>query len=112
MEEDPLITQRLRDNARTALCVRVTDEYCKCSKDNVNTTHVIAFPNRNFKKSKIFQGLLLWMYCRSERDAMVSCMEKWFFDEGFRKAVTEEYLNERSHFRQTGSRINGAGKYF
>ncbi len=50
----------------------------------------------------LVQGLMMWYHCRSERDEMLSCMEKWFYNEQFRKAVIEEYLNERSHFRQTG----------
>jgi hypothetical protein len=39
------------------------------------------------------------MDCKPERDAMVQCIEKWIFDPEFREAVSEEYLDERSHFR-------------
>ncbi len=35
MEEDPLITQRLRDNARTSLCKPHTDRFSKCAKERV-----------------------------------------------------------------------------
>ena len=36
------------------------------------------------------------------RDELVACIEKWFGDENYKEKVTEEYLNERSHFRETG----------
>ena len=32
----------------------------------------------------------------------VACQKSWMDDPVFVAAVTEEYLNERSHFRQTG----------
>ncbi len=35
MELDPLITQRLRDNARTSLCQEHVQAFAKCSKDSV-----------------------------------------------------------------------------
>jgi len=41
--------------------------------------------------------------CRMERDELVSCMEKCFYDEELKNACIEEYLNERSHYRQTGT---------
>ncbi len=50
----------------------------------------------------LIQGLMMWWHCRQEKDEMVACMEKWFYDKTFKEAVIEEYLNERSHFRQTG----------
>lgn len=32
----------------------------------------------------------------------MKCVEGWFYDPDFKAAIIEEYLNERSHFRQTG----------
>ncbi len=42
------------------------------------------------------------MRCRKHRDALVSCMQRWFEDPDFKERVIEEYLNERSHYRETG----------
>ena len=46
-----------------------------------------------------FQGYRLSMECKHERDVMAECIEKWLYNPEFREAVSEEYLNERSHFR-------------
>lgn len=43
--------------------------------------------------------------CRDEKDELTHCVEKWFYDDEFKEAVIEEYLNERSHFRQTGQLV-------
>merc|ERR1711934_625069 len=40
--------------------------------------------------------------CRDVKDCMVSCQKAWMEDHDFVAAVTEEYLNERSHYRTTG----------
>ena len=40
--------------------------------------------------------------CREERNELCECIQKWVENEEFRNTVIEEYLNERSHFRQTG----------
>ena len=42
--------------------------------------------------------------CRGELDELTGCLEKWFYDTKFKEMVTLEYLNERSHFRETGVR--------
>ena len=34
---------------------------------------------------------------------MVDCYKGWIDNEEFREAVIEEYLNERSHYRQNGN---------
>ena len=40
--------------------------------------------------------------CGKERDELTHCVEEWFYNAEFKEAVIEEYLNERSHYRQTG----------
>ena len=40
--------------------------------------------------------------CTEERNELCECIKSWVDKEDFRNAVIEEYLNERSHFRQTG----------
>lgn len=42
------------------------------------------------------------MYCRPETNKLLECMEAAMNDEDFKKKVTLEYLNERSHYRATG----------
>jgi hypothetical protein len=71
----------MRDISRTQLCTDEVDEFSKCSRD---------------------LGLAYVFKCRSERDCLVSCIQKWFLDPEFKEMVTLEFLNERSHFRQTG----------
>jgi len=80
MEEDPMITQRMRDISRT-LCTEYGDKLNECG---------------------IKHGLMVWYHCQAERDEVVNCMERWQLEPDFKEKVTEEYLNERSHFRQTG----------
>lgn len=33
---------------------------------------------------------------------MVKCIAKWQENSQFKEAIIQEYLNERSHYRQTG----------
>jgi len=81
MEEDPMIPQRMRDITRTQLCTKEYEDFCKCSKEN---------------------GFSMVLMCRESRDTMLQCQQNWFYDKDFEEAVKEEYLNERSHYRQTG----------
>ena len=105
MEADPLIPQRMRDIARTQLCTEYVREFEKCSKDTV-----CAFNSVNYHKCTmsihviLLQGLRMWYSCRGEKEKMVDCLKVWFYDDEFKEAVIEEYLNERSHYRQTGKK--------
>ncbi len=40
--------------------------------------------------------------CTKERDDLIGCLKKWYDDPDYKERVALEYLNERSHFRQTG----------
>ena len=81
MEEDPMIPQRMRDITRTQLCVDMVKEFSECSRR---------------------EGFRMAWKCREEKDCMVQCQKDWFDNPQFVSAVTEEYLNERSHYRETG----------
>lgn len=48
------------------------------------------------------EGLLYAFKCRKEKDIMFKCSERWFYDEGLRSQMTEEYLKRRSYYRRTG----------
>ena len=50
----------------------------------------------------MLQGVRDVLKCRPQRDALLACSHKWMENESFRERVTLEYLNERSHYRQTG----------
>ena len=50
----------------------------------------------------VLQGVRDILKCRPQRDALLACSHKWMENESFRERVTLEYLNERSHYRQTG----------
>ena len=71
----------MRDIARTALCKETVKQFEECSKK---------------------EGLSMVLSCQEAKNGMVKCIEKWFYDEDFKEKVIEEYLNERSHYRQTG----------
>jgi len=92
-EEDPLIPQRKMDIARTVLCREVAKEYDDCV----------------FREG----GIMMWFRCLETRDATSDCLKNNFWDPEFEAAVTEEYLNERSHYRTTGIRQRRymAGKF-
>merc|ERR1711974_458886 len=81
MENDPMLPARMRDTARSELCQESVREFSECTQK---------------------AGFSLVYACRKERDALVGCIDGWMQKPEFRDRVAEEYLNERSHFRETG----------
>ena len=71
---------RMRDIARE-LCPEAVKTFSDCTQ-----TH----------------GFHMVYKCTEERDKLCECIKGWTESPTFREAVTEEYLNERSHYRQTG----------
>ena len=71
----------MRDITRTQLCTEEVRAFSECSRR---------------------EGLFMAINCREEKDWMVACQQRWMEKPEFVAAVTEEYLNERSHYRQTG----------
>ncbi|XP_040577065.1 COX assembly mitochondrial protein homolog [Lepeophtheirus salmonis] len=82
MEEDPLIPQRMREIVRTIHCLDESNKFDECGKEHGGFKGIIA--------------------CQEPCNQMKECIAKYFHDTEFRNMVTEEYLNERSHYRQTG----------
>lgn len=76
-----MITQRMRDVARAELCGDFVQKFSACTQQS---------------------GFKMVYSCTAERDELVKCIEDWFVRPGFKEMVSEEYLNERSHFRETG----------
>jgi len=81
METDPMLPARMRDTARSELCTESVRSFSECTQK---------------------AGFSLVYACRKERDALVGCIDGWMQKPEFRDRVAEEYLNERSHFRETG----------
>jgi len=81
MENDPMLPARMRDTARSELCQESVREFSACTQK---------------------AGFALVYACTKERDALVKCIEGWLENPKFKERVAEEYLNERSHFRETG----------
>ena len=82
MEEDPLIPQRMMDIAKTVLCKDLCREFDKCVDQ---------------------QGaVMMFLNCQQQKESMMGCLKDKFGDPELHSAVTEEYLNERSHYRTTG----------
>ena len=76
-----MLPQRMRDTARTDLCQDYVKGFTECTQKH---------------------GFSMITSCLKERDALVACIEKWVETPEFKERMAEEYLNERSHFRETG----------
>ena len=105
MEEDPMIPQRMRDIARMQLCTEVVESLNKCGKDHV--MYILNYSEMQcvdcwLEFISYFQGFKYFMMCRKEKDDLLECIKNWMDNNSFRERVTIEYLNERSHFRETG----------
>merc|ERR1719468_1138878 len=70
----------MRDIARSEMCKPVANQFEKCAYE---------------------AGGWSITECRGPLKDLTDCLEKWFYDPQFKERVTLEYLNERSHFRQT-----------
>ncbi|XP_064482400.1 COX assembly mitochondrial protein homolog [Ornithodoros turicata] len=81
VEKEILIPQRMRDRARDEKCTQLVEKFGVCCKK---------------------QGLLLPFLCQKENKALKACLVEWYNKPEFRKECTEQYLAERSHFRETG----------
>ncbi|XP_041982578.1 COX assembly mitochondrial protein homolog [Aricia agestis] len=81
VEEEVLIPKLIRDKAKTEKCVEEVANFNKCCKES---------------------SVFMVVTCRKENSAMKSCLADWYNNEDFRKECTQEYLNQRSHYRSTG----------
>lgn len=81
VEKEILVPQKMRDKARAEKCADLVEIFGECSKR---------------------EGLMMPFKCRRENDALKACLKKWYEDPGFQHLCREEYLQERSHFRETG----------
>ena len=84
LEKDPLIPQRMMDISKTVHCRKEELEFDECVRRE--------------------GGIMMFFNCTDLKDASNACLAKNFRDPEFHAAVTEEYLNERSHYRTTGIR--------
>ena len=71
---------RMRDVGRE-LCPEYVKEFIECTQK---------------------EGFKMVYTCRHERDGLCTCIKNWVDDPDFKEMIKLEYLNERSHFRQTG----------
>ncbi|KAH8024628.1 hypothetical protein HPB51_000068 [Rhipicephalus microplus] len=81
VEVEVLIPQKMRDKARDEKCADLVEKFGECSKR---------------------EGLMLPFKCRQENNALKACLKKWYEDPEFQHMCREEYLRERSKFRETG----------
>lgn len=82
MEEDPLIPQRMRDISQNNFCKAEWQKFDECTKG---------------------KGPFAAAYgCKPENHTYIKCLEGWFEDRDFKEKVIIEFLNERSHYRETG----------
>ncbi|OQR77133.1 hypothetical protein BIW11_07307 [Tropilaelaps mercedesae] len=83
VEKEILIPQIMRDRTREEKCVEQVEAFGMCAKR---------------------EGFSVVFKCRKENATMVSCMEKWYNDAEFNKECTEQYLAQRTYYRETGIR--------
>lgn len=80
-----MIPKKMRDVARNEMCIPEVGLFNECCKKN---------------------GILSVWSCQTENKSMRACLTKWYRDEAFISRCTEEYLAERSEYRQTGINKN------
>ncbi|XP_064597357.1 COX assembly mitochondrial protein homolog [Liolophura sinensis] len=83
VEREILIPQKMKEKARKYKCATEVKEFGDCAKE---------------------KGLLMPFMCRSLAKSLELCLSKWYKDEDFIKECREEYLEERTFYRQTGIR--------
>ena len=66
---------------------------------------------KNFSDCTQAHGFKMVYACRKERDELCECIKQWIENPEFKEMVTEEYLNERSHFRETGIKTKRYFRY-
>lgn len=91
----------MRDIARIDLCTEAVAKFNDCGVAAVRSASSIVLECQ-CKSESSFQGFTIIFKCRKEKDEMYGCIENWVTNEDFQQAVKEEYLNERSHYRQSG----------
>lgn len=82
VEKDVLIPQKMRDKAKEEKCVQEVKEFSECCK-----------------KANVLMGFK----CQKENSALKKCLTQWYNDLDFREQCTQEYLDERSEYRRTGT---------
>ena len=70
----------MRDVGRE-LCPDVVEKFSKCTQE---------------------QGFKMVYACTEERNELCACIKQWLDDPDLKELVKLEYLNERSHYRETG----------
>nr|XP_015904914.1 COX assembly mitochondrial protein homolog [Parasteatoda tepidariorum] len=81
VEREIMIPTKIREKAKKEKCVAEGEVFSKCCKEA--------------------SYLMTWK-CKAETKALNACLERWYNDEGLKKECTEEYLRQRSEYRQTG----------
>lgn len=71
----------MREKAKVEKCNKEVMEFEKCCKDS---------------------SLLMVVKCRNENSALKDCLTHWYQNDEFRSLCTEQYLKERSEYRNSG----------
>ncbi|KAI1292104.1 COX assembly mitochondrial -like protein [Halotydeus destructor] len=81
VEREILIPKIMRDRANKEKCLLESEAYAACCKE---------------------AGLLMTFKCKPATKELVSCMDKWYKDEDFKKECTAMYLKDRTEYRRSG----------
>ncbi|GFS12584.1 COX assembly mitochondrial protein like protein [Elysia marginata] len=80
-EREILIPAKMKEKAKRLICPTEVKDFGECAKQ---------------------QGLMMPFMCRSKAWALESCLKAAYADPAFINLCTEEFLEERSHYRRTG----------
>lgn len=83
VEVEVMIPKLMREKAKKEKCVPEVREFEQCCKES---------------------SLMMVISCRKQNSALKDCLTRWYQNEEFRNVCTEEYLKERSEYRQTGNK--------
>ncbi|GFO01864.1 cox assembly mitochondrial protein like protein [Plakobranchus ocellatus] len=80
-EREILIPAKMKEKAKRLKCASEVKDFGECAKQ---------------------QGLMMPFMCRPKAKALEECLKAAYSDPAFINLCTEEFLDERSHYRKTG----------
>ncbi|RUS87889.1 hypothetical protein EGW08_004367 [Elysia chlorotica] len=80
-EKEILIPAKMKEKAKRLKCASEVKDFGECAKQ---------------------QGLMMPFMCRPKAKSLENCLKAAYSDPAFIALCTEEFLEERAHFRRTG----------
>ncbi|XP_072945135.1 COX assembly mitochondrial protein homolog [Epargyreus clarus] len=83
VEVEVLIPKLMREKAKSEKCIKEVADFTECCKNS---------------------SVFMVVTCRDQNSALKSCLSNWYQNEDFKKICTQEYLDQRSEYRETGKK--------